>query len=56
MTREELNERNKRKLSYSLQKLEVKDKDASIKFEEEYSTLNDKVNSQLRIIKNGQEN
>lgn len=48
----ELIEANKRKLKYLSSKLETKDKSVSIKFEEEYpELLNDKVMSQLRLIK-----
>ena len=51
MTWSELMEINKRKLNYLSSELEVKDKDVSQKFEEEYpQLLNDKVTSQLRLI------
>jgi hypothetical protein len=52
MTWAELIEINKRKLKYLSSKLEIKDKTVSAKFEEEYPELvNDKINSQLRLIK-----
>lgn len=48
----ELMELNKRKLKYLSSKLEIKDKFVGTKFEEEYpELLNDKVNTQLRLIK-----
>jgi hypothetical protein len=51
MTWSELMEINKRKLNYLSSELEVRDKDVSQKFEEEYpQLLNDKVTSQLRLI------
>jgi len=48
----ELIEINKRKLKYLSSKLEIQDKSVSSKFAEEYpELLNDKVNTQLRLIK-----
>jgi hypothetical protein len=54
MSWSELIELNKRKLTYLSSKLEIKDKSVRTKFQEEYPELiNDKVNTQLRLIKTG---